>query len=465
MSDQLNVLASLISDGIADVNRIYKETGKPYPALDDPNAPPHISGNTQLQAATNIVLAAAAQLIDSLRKPSDVIMDTVYSMHTTFALRTAVECGVAEMLREAGPEGLSSFEIGQKAGVEHQKLGRVLRFLAARHIFKEVRPDVFANNRNSAALDTGKPFESIKSRPLDKYENAKPNMAAFVSHASSEPFSHGALLLDQYLLDPESSFSDDPAVTPFSRAQGHPIPWFEFIEKPENERLLRNNSAAMSASASLFPNDLFVSAFDWASLKAGSKVVDVGGGVGSCTLPLCKAFPHLRYVVQDRAAVVPQAHGYWNHHYPEAIKTGLVDIQANDFFGPQPTTDASIFMMRFVLHDWPDVPARKIMSQLRAAARPDTKMILLEFVVPYTCNTESQFAHIPGAENDPAPWPLLPSLGPATSHVYFVDMRMMNSCNAPERTLGAWIALAEGTGWELEAVKRGPLCALVYKAI
>jgi len=66
MSDQLNILASLISDGIADVNRIYKETGKPYPALDDPNAPPHISGNTQLQAATNIVLAAAAQLIDRL---------------------------------------------------------------------------------------------------------------------------------------------------------------------------------------------------------------------------------------------------------------------------------------------------------------------------------------------------------------------------------------------------------------
>jgi hypothetical protein len=34
--------------------------------------------------------------------------------------------------------------------------GRLLRLLASRHIYKEVAPDVFANNRISSALDTGK---------------------------------------------------------------------------------------------------------------------------------------------------------------------------------------------------------------------------------------------------------------------------------------------------------------------
>ena len=38
------------------------------------------------------------------------------------------------------------------------------------------------------------------------------------------------------------------------------------------------------------------------SLKEGSLLVDVGGGVGSVTLVLYKAYPHLKYVVQDLPA-------------------------------------------------------------------------------------------------------------------------------------------------------------------
>jgi len=41
----------------------------------------------------------------------------------------------------------------------------------------------------------------------------------------------------------------------------------------------------------------------------------------------------------------------------------------------------------------------------------------------------------------------------------------MNSCNAPERTIGQWAELANGTGWKLEAVKRGPLNAIIYKVV
>jgi hypothetical protein len=43
-------------------------------------------------------------------------------------------------------------------------LGRILRFLATHHIFREVSPDVFANNRISSILDTGKTIENIKAR-------------------------------------------------------------------------------------------------------------------------------------------------------------------------------------------------------------------------------------------------------------------------------------------------------------
>ena len=38
---------------------------------------------------------------------------------------------------------------------------RLLRYLANRHIFREVRPDVFANNRISGMLSTGKATEDL----------------------------------------------------------------------------------------------------------------------------------------------------------------------------------------------------------------------------------------------------------------------------------------------------------------
>ena len=41
---------------------------------------------------------------------------------------------------------------------------RVLRLLATNHIFKEVSPDVFANNRLSSVLDAGKVVEELLAR-------------------------------------------------------------------------------------------------------------------------------------------------------------------------------------------------------------------------------------------------------------------------------------------------------------
>ena len=41
---------------------------------------------------------------------------------------------------------------------------RILRLLATNHIFIEVSPDVFANNRLSSVLDSGKLVEELLAR-------------------------------------------------------------------------------------------------------------------------------------------------------------------------------------------------------------------------------------------------------------------------------------------------------------
>jgi hypothetical protein len=40
-------------------------------------------------------------------------------------------------------------------------LARILRLLATMHIFQEVSPNVFAHNRISSVLDTGKSVEEV----------------------------------------------------------------------------------------------------------------------------------------------------------------------------------------------------------------------------------------------------------------------------------------------------------------
>lgn len=51
-------------------------------------------------------------------------------------------------------------------------------------------------------------------------------------------------------------------------------------------------------------NFIFSEVFDWAGLPEDSLVVDVGGGVGTVSTQLAAVHPKLRFVVQDRPAVV-----------------------------------------------------------------------------------------------------------------------------------------------------------------
>ena len=46
---------------------------------------------------------------------------------------------------------------------------RILRLLATNHIFIEVSPDIFANNRLSSALDTGKSVEELLTKSVTKF--------------------------------------------------------------------------------------------------------------------------------------------------------------------------------------------------------------------------------------------------------------------------------------------------------
>ena len=98
----------------------------------------------------------------------------------------------------------------------------------------------------------------------------------------------------------------------------------------------------------------------------------------------------------------------------------------HDFFTPQPVKDAAVFLLRVVLHDWPDDFARKILLRLREAATPETKLLIADFVLPLACPDDTSstggLEGVEGAESVLAPAPLLPNLGKASANVYWMDL-------------------------------------------
>jgi hypothetical protein len=111
---------------------------------------------------------------------------------------------------------------------------------------------------------------------------------------------------------------------------------------------------------------------------------------------------------------------------------------AQDFFTPQPKDrNVAVFLLRVILHDWPDAYAERILKRLREAADVDTKLLIADFVLPLACvdeqtskspddpdgsEEEDVLAGVEGAERSLAPAPLLANLGKASSNVYWMDM-------------------------------------------
>uniref|UniRef100_A0A8H8CE44 O-methyltransferase C-terminal domain-containing protein n=1 Tax=Psilocybe cubensis TaxID=181762 RepID=A0A8H8CE44_PSICU len=283
-------------------------------------------------------------------------------------------------------------------------------------------------------------------------------------------------------------------------------------DNPNRFRLERFGKA-MSGTDGWEAPGAALNGFDWSSLPRGSVVVDVGGGIGSTSMLLATAFssysttttssssdhaaqqtsgqvqvaedepegPMLRFVIQDRPVVCEMGEKAWKAKCPELLKS-TARFQVHDFFTPQPITNAAVFLLRVVLHDWPDVFARKILLRLREAARAETKLVIADFVLPLACEEELGVCSdagvgaegfgaekgegggggeakglldgIEGARTEPAPRPLLANLGKASANVYWMDLTMQVMFNSQERTLRELALLALSAGWKIVKVTR-----------
>ncbi|KAF2225917.1 S-adenosyl-L-methionine-dependent methyltransferase [Elsinoe ampelina] len=175
---------------------------------------------------------------------------------------------------------------------------------------------------------------------------------------------------------PSSNPSPPPPKTAFNLAFSTPL----------NSATWASTSPTWSATYSLlmqgfqanpaFSLSHILANYPFASLPAGSTVLDLGGNTGALGVALARSFPNIgRVVVQDLP--LPVAEGRAN--LPLEVQ-GRVEFQEQDFLARNQMAGVDVVVLRFILHDWPDEEAGRILEGVRPVLRPGGRVVVFDVV-------------------------------------------------------------------------------------
>jgi hypothetical protein len=128
-------------------------------------------------------------------------------------------------------------------------------------------------------------------------------------------------------------------------------------------------------------------------------------------------------------------------------------------FEPQPV-QADIYMLKWILHDWPDAESVAILRALRPALRPGARVVFIDYVGKQEGKKKEEVGgdgQDGGAEGEGEGEVEVPrsmqAFGTAS------DLRMMALFNAKERPVAAWkeIFRMADERFEVVSVKADPL--------
>jgi len=219
--------------------------------------------------------------------------------------------------------------------------------------------------------------------------------------------------------------------TAFNVALDTDLPFFDYLSR--NKEMMAEFSAYMRNVRSSDGVALrhLTAGFAWDMLPKDGTVVDVGGSVGGAAIALAEKFPHLKFVVQDLQNNVDNGKKALAAS-SNASLLNRITFQGHDFMQPQPVKDADVYLLRMILHDWPDAQAADIVQNIVEVmkGRPNSRLLIMDTVLPKPGSVPVSIERL----------------------VRVRDMTMMQSFNSKERHLDDWKALLADVNHKLQLV-------------
>lgn len=300
-----------------------------------------------------------------MSSPEATLWNLMRGALVTRALAIVADLRIADALA-GGPRPVT--ELAAETGADADSLRRFLRALASDGVFAEVSPGVFANTDASELLRR-EGWDDFAHLLGGAWHRAAGELGT--SGEASFPRIHGTDLWTWLGANPGERAAFDHA-----------------MEQGKERRLDRLASVA------------------W---RGDETVVDVGGGNGSLLVALLRRHPGLRGIVFDLPETVRD----------EAALGDRIEFVAGDFFERVPPGDVHVLCT--ILHDWDDERAAAILRTIRAAARDDGRLVILDAVIA------------PGNEPHGAKW---------------LDLLMLALFAGRERDEAQWRELLGATGFE-----------------
>jgi len=273
--------------------------------------------------------------------PYAAVMEMIMNAWTAQAISAAVELGVADALAE---KPLRLEELASKVQAEPDALRRLMRALMGRGIFRRRRDGRYDLNSLADTLRSNAPLSTA-------------GLARMVG--SPQHRQHWSHLAD--------AIRTGEAVVPTV----HGTDAFDYLR--QHPELAEAFNRAM-ADTTKMTVDSVLAAY---SFDAYPTVVDVGGGVGQLLAAILKATPTSHGVLYDLPHAVAAA--------PPLLRECGIDhrvrVVEGSFFDGVPT-GGDIYVLKNVIHDWPDHQAIEILRNVHTAAKTGATVLLIEFVIP-----------------------------------------------------------------------------------
>lgn len=259
----------------------------------------------------------------------------------TASLHTVAVLGIADLLAD-GPR--SAEDLARATETRPDPLRRLMRALAAHGVFAECEDGRFEQTELSGFLREG----------------VVGSLRSFLLMLSGEVISPswGQML-----------HSIRTGETAFAKVHGSEL--FEYMQQDADFAAIFNKAMTESSAGVA---DEIVAAYEFSRFAT---IVDIGGGQGWLLSAILAAAPAARGILFDLPHVIEAARPVIAER-GVASRCGLV---TGSFFESVPA-GGDAYTMRWIIHDWDDDDATKILRNIRAEIPPDGSLIIFDRVLP-----------------------------------------------------------------------------------